>query len=511
MRALAVALLLVVGCEVDSVCLDCFSDGQGVDKDGHRDASIAGGRLPDGAVVGGARDADGGLIDTTLPSCFPSDLGERCNAVDDDCDGRIDEDFDLTSNPLHCGGCNRVCTLDNGEAECRDGSCEDVGCLGGFADLDGERGCEYRCPVFPAVDELCNGVDDDCDGVVDEELPSPPTDLCRGTPGTPCAGTGVVCDTREGQTGWFCDYADGVEFDPRVANGIVAQETACDGVDGDCDGVVDDPWPELGRPCNDGGIGACRDVGEVRCDPQDRTATFCDLSVLPDPVPGAGPSAPELCNAVDDNCDGIVDNSDLADPDRIVDDLVHITHGGLDFWIYRHEASRPDASAGDQGVSSARACSNADVLPWTFVSYDAAAAACAAGGFRLCTAQEWLATCEGGLSRTYPYDGSYAADSCNGADHDTAAGGAIDNAVLPTADRALCESVDGVLDLSGNVKEWTDDGRGQTGEGVDIYVVRGGSYESPELGLTCQTELSQATAPSALPGLGFRCCSDTAP
>jgi hypothetical protein len=42
-------------------------------------------------------------------------------------------------------------------------------------------------------------------------------------------------------------------------------------------------------------------------------------------------------------------------------------------------------------------------------------------------------------------------------------------------------------------------------------VVRGGSFESPRLGLTCQTDLSRATADSVLGGLGFRCCSDEAP
>jgi hypothetical protein len=42
-------------------------------------------------------------------------------------------------------------------------------------------------------------------------------------------------------------------------------------------------------------------------------------------------------------------------------------------------------------------------------------------------------------------------------------------------------------------------------------VVRGGSFESPQLGLTCQTVLSQAVSSAVLPGLGFRCCSDSAP
>ena len=75
----------------------------------------------------------------------------------------------------------------------------------------------------------------------------------------------------------------------------------------------------------------------------------------------------------------------------------------------------------------------------------------------------------------------------------------------------MCISPTGALDLSGNVKEWTDDQRGTTMGGTPIYVIRGGSYESPALGLTCGTDLSRATADTLLPTLGFRCCSDTGP
>jgi formylglycine-generating enzyme required for sulfatase activity len=77
----------------------------------------------------------------------------------------------------------------------------------------------------------------------------------------------------------------------------------------------------------------------------------------------------------------------------------------------------------------------------------------------------------------------------------------------------MCLSPAGAYDLSGNVKEWTSDPQGTSGppNNEAIYVVRGGSYESPRLGLTCQTALSQATASTVLDGLGFRCCSDVAP
>ena len=93
--------------------------------------------------------------------------------------------------------------------------------------------------------------------------------------------------------------------------------------------MIDDAFAGLGAECNNGGVGACGDIGEIRCDPANPERTYCDLSVLPDANPDA--PMPELCNNQDDNCDGIVDNSDPDDPERIVEDMVHLVDGGARF------------------------------------------------------------------------------------------------------------------------------------------------------------------------------------
>jgi hypothetical protein len=515
--ALAAAVVLgCVGCQNAAVCLNCVQHDAGARSSSTADAARSGTGGADGGgagAAGAAGAAGGSRTDAAISTCVSSGGPEICNGIDDDCDGKVDEDFDLQTNPLHCGQCLHVCASANAEASCEHAQCVVHGCQPGFADLAPGPECEYRCPVFPTMPEACNGIDDDCDGKVDEDLRAPANDICNHRAGTPCANVGLVCDKRGGRTTWYCAYPSAVQFDPIVPNGIIGQESLCDGLDNDCDGVADDPWPELGQPCDDGEIGACRDGGEMRCNPQDRTRTYCDLSLAPAPVPGAGPAAIELCNGIDDNCDGVIDNPDRMDPKHVVDDLQHVAHGGLDFWIYRYEASRPDATSLDEGIDGARACSNAGALPWTYVSYDAAAAACAAAGHRLCTAVEWQAACEGTGASTYPYGAAYVADACNGADHDVVPGGNVDNAVLVAGALPQCVSADAVRDLSGNVKEWTADQQGTTGAptNLPIYVVRGGSYLSPQLGLTCQTTLAQATANTVLPSLGFRCCADAAP
>jgi cysteine-rich repeat protein len=69
-------------------------------------------------------DSDPGTVDVcdeiadlcTHPAC----AAEACNGFDDDCDGMVDEDFDLSSDPLHCGACGAACAAG---MTCADGVC----------------------------------------------------------------------------------------------------------------------------------------------------------------------------------------------------------------------------------------------------------------------------------------------------------------------------------------------------------------------------------------------------
>jgi len=437
---------------------------------------------------------------------------EECDGVDNDCDGLTDEGFDFSTDLENCGACGVRCLSTGTIRECVDGMCEFISCDVGFQDLDpDEPGCEYRCPVFPPQSEICNGTDDDCDMAVDEpdELPPAPSGTCRATPGTPCEGTTVVCETRGDPPvgAWYCGYGPGVEFDPNVPDGIVADELLCDGLDGDCDGVADDPFGNLGEDCDNGMTGVCRDGGIRICDPDDPHTTTCDLTAPPDPT---GVPGPEACNGLDDNCDGIIDNP--TGPARVIDDMVHITHSGMDFYIYRYEASRPDAAPGAEGVRVGRACSRPGVMPWGGVSYPVALAMCAATDKRLCTAEEYQAACAGAAGWVYPYGDSFEADACNAEPMDGIPGGGDDDLLLPTGDvmLAACVSDDGVRDLSGNLKEWTNDLRGSTG-GWPIVVLRGGAYDTPALGATCAFDQSRLPANAVVDTVGFRCCGDGPP
>ena len=86
----------------------------------------------------GVDDASSG---TEAGNCTPQD--ERCDGRDNDCDGVVDNGFDLLSDPAHCGSCDTVCDDDHARSQCRSGRCE-LQCHAGYADCDGDpsNGCE---------------------------------------------------------------------------------------------------------------------------------------------------------------------------------------------------------------------------------------------------------------------------------------------------------------------------------------------------------------------------------
>ena len=128
------------------------------------DAAPNDGRLRDGGGNG-----DGGMIDAMPDACSP--FPERCNLVDDDCDGDADEGFDTTMDPANCGTCGTRCFQPNAAGTCVASDCEYV-CLPGFVDTDGNvnNGCEYLCTVTNGGVEICDEADNNCNEEIDEGL-----------------------------------------------------------------------------------------------------------------------------------------------------------------------------------------------------------------------------------------------------------------------------------------------------------------------------------------------------
>ncbi|MCC7535332.1 MAG: hypothetical protein IT379_03930 [Deltaproteobacteria bacterium] len=479
---------------------------------------------------------------------------EACNGEDDDCDGMPDDGFDLTTDPRNCGRCGNACEFDNAVPICADGECSIRFCRSGFHDLNGDPldGCEYACEFRGA--EACNGRDDDCDGMTDEGL-VPPTTLCNATGA--CAGTTPTC---RGALGYGCMYGPTVSQD---ADGRIVPETTCDNIDNDCNGRVDDnpAFITVGMACGNG-IGGCRSMGMQVCT-ADGMGTVCN-------APPAGAPGTETCNGIDDDCDGVADETRAApgmNPSFVTEDVVAFdvnTGGGTTLrYMYRYEASRPDATASAQGASSARSCSRAGVQPWVNVTYIQARDACASAGMRLCTELEWLYACRGPAGDGGADDNLYCewavsdANECNYTGTSDAPppvgrcntneldwcpssaeprcatlcddvafrrpGETVDqcrtrlntvdqDGALPTGSLPMCiqrwdtgGGAQSIFDLTGNVREWAQ------ARSAGVNPIRGGSYENVYFGATCNLDFSLANDTFQYNNLGFRCCSDSPP
>ncbi|HND29147.1 MAG TPA: MopE-related protein, partial [Myxococcota bacterium] len=165
--------------------------------------------------------------------------------------------------------------------------------------------------VYPGAPEYCNGQDDSCDGTVDESSAVDATDWYADTDGD---SYGDASDVRPSCTALSGRVADATDCDDRDATVSPGDSERCDGVDDDCDGFVDEAdavdAPDWYRDADSDGYGDATNTAAGCTAPAGYVAenTDCD-----DRDAAVSPEADELCNGIDDNCDGSIDENSAID------------------------------------------------------------------------------------------------------------------------------------------------------------------------------------------------------
>ncbi len=203
---------------------------------------------------------------------------EICDGRDNDCDGDIDEDFRRlkTECIVGIGAC-----LNKGKWVCkRDGSGEE---------------CSVQAKTKTV--ELCDGIDNDCDGSIDEDFKKLKTKCTAGLGN--CIKSGIYVCKKNG-FGEECNVKPGAP-----------SKEICDGADNDCDGKIDNGLPLVNfYPDKDGDKYGDKTAAAVKkCAQQAPAKYVTNNRDCNDNDSKIKPGVSDVCDGVDNDCDGKLDEN----------------------------------------------------------------------------------------------------------------------------------------------------------------------------------------------------------
>jgi hypothetical protein len=233
-----------------------------------------------------------GDCDDDDDSAYPG-ADELEDGVDNDCNGLVDDGTALFDDDGDCFCEEAPCSgsVDGGCATVEAGDCDD--------DDD---------DVHPDAAEECDDVDNNCDGEVDEDSAVDADVWYADTDsdgfGDPDVGT-AACEQPANYV------ANSDDCDDRDGNINPDEGEDCDLIDQDCDGRIDEGVEAtFYADGDDDGYGDASDTTEACEAPEGYVANSTDCD---DGEPAANPGETEVCDGIDNNCNGTADEDSAAD------------------------------------------------------------------------------------------------------------------------------------------------------------------------------------------------------